>query len=60
MNDPVFWLAVVVHVLAVVDAGFSRMSGSARVLWGVLILGMPVVGLMAWMLTRHTAHQPVA
>lgn len=41
----------------VADAARSRLSPGAKVLWGLVLVFLPVVGLVAWALTRHTAHR---
>lgn len=49
----------VLHVIAIVDVWMSRLSTTARVLWTLVLLFMPAVGVFAWALTRKSAHQPV-
>jgi hypothetical protein len=51
-------ILVIVHLLALPDIWTSRLTPGARVLWSVLLIFMPVVGLAAWLMTRHTARQP--
>lgn len=50
---------VVLHLLAVADVWLSRLSPGAKVLWSVMILCLVGPGLLAWMITRHTAYQRV-
>ncbi len=41
----------------IADVVRPRLSSGARVLWGLVLVFLPVVGLVAWVLTRHTAHR---
>ena len=52
-------IALIVHALAFPDIWTSRLSVGGRVLWSFVIVFMPVVGLAAWILTRHTARHPI-
>lgn len=57
MDHPI-WIAVgVLHLLAIADVWFSRMTRAARVMWTVNLVFLFGVGMAAWLLTRHTAHQ---
>ncbi len=44
--------------LALLDLGLSRLTASARILWVLVLLFLPVVGLIGWLLTRRSAHLP--
>jgi hypothetical protein len=53
------WIAIgVLHLLALVDIWASRLTRTAKVLWSLMLVFLPLVGLGAWLLTRGSAHQP--
>jgi len=54
------WLIVlgVLHLVAVVDVWASQLTRTAKVLWSLVLLFLPGVGLFAWALTRGSAHRP--
>jgi hypothetical protein len=60
MDNP--WLigALVLNLAALADVWASRLSSTAKVLWSLTLVFVVGVGLAAWLLTRHTAHQPLA
>jgi len=56
--DTTVWIALgVLYLIAVADVFMSRLTTGAKILWAVLMLFLVGVGLLAWLLTRHTAHQ---
>jgi len=58
--DPVILTGIgVLYLVAIADIWTSRLTPPAKVLWTVMVLFLVGVGLAAWLLTRHTAHQPV-
>lgn len=57
LDTAVLVTLVLLHLLALVDIAICRLAPGAKVLWALLLVFMPVVGLAGWMLTRHTAHQ---
>lgn len=58
--DPTLLIALVVlHLIALVDVATSRLGRTAKVLWCLTVVFLVGVGLLAWLLTRHTAHQPL-
>jgi hypothetical protein len=57
MNPYVIAL-LVLSGLAIIDALVSRLTPAARVLWAVMIVFLPGVGLAAWLLTRASAYRP--
>jgi hypothetical protein len=58
--DPTLWIAIgVVYVLSLVDVWTSRLTVGAKVMWSFTIVFLVGVGLFAWLLTRHSAHQPL-
>ncbi len=60
MTPIIIGAIVLLHLLAIVDLYTSRLNRPTRILWTVLLIGIPGVGFMAWMITRHTAHQAEA
>jgi len=55
--DPI-WIGIgVVHLIALADVWTSRLSRGAKVLWSFTLVFLLGVGMFAWLLTRHTAHQ---
>lgn len=50
----------VLHLIAVVDVWTSRLSRGAKVLWTFNILFLVAAGFLGWLITRHTAHEPLA
>jgi hypothetical protein len=54
----VWQIVVIIHLLALPDIWTSRLTTGAKVLWSLTIAFIPIVGLGAWILTRHTARQP--
>jgi ABC-type proline/glycine betaine transport system permease subunit len=60
LADPVFLIVLgILNLIALLDIWASRLSQGAKLLWSILVLAMVGVGLGAWVLTRHTAHQPL-
>lgn len=58
--DPTLLIAIVIlHLIALADVATSRLGRTAKVLWCLTIVFLVGVGLLAWLLTRHTAHQPL-
>jgi hypothetical protein len=56
--DNAIWIAVgVLHLLAAVDICLSRLTRTAKILWVLVIVFLPAVGIAAWLLTRSSAHQ---
>lgn len=56
--DNAIWIAAgVLHLLAAVDIWLSRLTRTAKILWTLVIVFLPVVGIAAWLLTRSSAHQ---
>ena len=54
-----FWkILLILDLLALPDIWTSRLTPGAKLLWSLVIVFLPVVGLVAWILTRHTARQP--
>lgn len=51
---------VILHLIAVADVWTSRLSRGAKVLWTCNILFLVVAGFLGWLITRHTAHEPLA
>jgi hypothetical protein len=60
LSNPILIAAIVLHLIAVADVWTSRLSRGAKVLWTLNIIFLIGVGFGAWVLTRHTAHQPLA
>ena len=59
MNNPI-WIGVgVLHLIAIADVWTSRLTTTAKVLWTLTLVFMPVVGFACWMLTRSSAHANV-
>jgi hypothetical protein len=48
---------LVLNLLAVVDIWFSRLSAGAKVLWTLTVVFLLGVGLVAWLITRASAHR---
>jgi phospholipase D-like protein len=58
--DTAIWIAVgVLHLVALVDIWTSQLTRTARVLWSLTLLFLPGIGMVAWLLTRHSAHGPL-
>lgn len=51
---------VVLHLIAIADVWTSRLSRNAKVLWTINLIFLIGVGFFSWLLTRHSAHQPLA
>jgi len=60
MDNPWLILFLVLSVAALVDVWASRLTTGAKVIWSFTLVFLAAVGLAAWLLTRHTAHQPLA
>ena len=58
-TNPVVIAVLVLHVIAIADVWASRLTNTAKVLWSLVLLFMPVVGLVAWLLTRASAYGPL-
>lgn len=59
MNQPVLIAVLVLHGIAILDVWTSRLTHTAKTLWSATVIFLPVVGLVAWVLTRSSAHQPL-
>ena len=57
MNTPILIAIGVLHVIAVLDIWFSRLTRPAKVLWTFTVLCLLGVGLVAWLITRGSAYQ---
>jgi len=51
---------VVLHLIAVADIWTCRLSRTAKVLWTLNVLFLVGAGFVGWLITRHTAHEPLA
>ncbi|MGV3719472.1 MAG: hypothetical protein ACO1SX_01070 [Actinomycetota bacterium] len=60
MNNTLLIALVVVHLIAVADVWTSRLSNGAKVLWTFNVLFLVGAGFVGWLITRHTAHEPLA
>ena len=58
-NTSLIVAVAVLHVLALADVWLSRLTSTAKVLWTLTLLFLPGVGIAVWLLTRHSAYQPV-
>ncbi len=59
MNTPLLVALAVVHLAALADIWTSRLSTTGRVLWSLMLVFLPVAGVLAWALTRGSAHGPL-
>lgn len=58
--DPTLLIAVgVLHLVAAVDIWYSQLTPTAKTLWTLSLVFLPVIGIVAWLLTRSSAHQDV-
>lgn len=60
MDNTLLIALVVLHLIAIADVWTSRLSQNAKILWTVNLIFLVGVGFGSWILTRHTAHQPLA
>jgi hypothetical protein len=60
LNDTLLIALVVLHLIAVADVWTSRLSTGAKVLWSFNVLFLVGAGFVGWLITRHTAHEPLA
>ncbi len=47
----------VLYAVAIADVCLSRLSVGAKILWVVMLIYLVGIGMVAWLLTRHSAHQ---
>lgn len=61
MNNVTLVLGViaVLDLVAIADVWTTRLTTVAKVLWTLIVVFLPVVGLATWALTRGSARQDV-
>jgi hypothetical protein len=59
MNTPILITVLVLHAVAILDVWTSRLTPTAKTIWSATVIFLPVVGLVSWILTRGSAHQPL-
>jgi drug/metabolite transporter (DMT)-like permease len=57
MTDPLLIAIAVAHLIAFADVWTSRLTRTAKVLWTLTLIFLFGVGMFAWLLTRHSAHE---
>lgn len=56
--DTTIWIVIgIAHLVALADIWTSRLTINAKVLWSLTLVFLFGVGMGAWLLTRHSAHE---
>ena len=59
MDNAIPIAVVILHLLILADIWFCHLTRPAKVLWSLTVLFLFGVGPLAWLLTRHSAYQPL-
>lgn len=58
IDTPILIAYGITVLLAVADVWLSQLGRGARVLWTLGLVFLPGAGLLSWLVTRSSAHQP--
>ena len=59
LEPPILIAYGITLLLAIADVWLSQLGRGARVLWSLALVFLPGAGLLSWLVTRGSAHQPV-
>jgi hypothetical protein len=58
LDYPILIAYAVTVLLAIADVWLSQLGRASRVLWTLSLVFLPGAGLLSWLVTRGSAHQP--